>query len=140
MSLGARSLGERGVGLVEIMLALTILSVVMMALGGLMFQVARDTRLSAQVAYRSAALQNGAAWAQTIPWDSIPSLTGWGTTDTIGQLVYQRYMEYGISGNARNLTVIIRPVTTVGSSARVRPDTVSVTRARPLTTAPLKVR
>lgn len=133
-------MGEHGVGLVEIMLALTILTVAMMALGGLMFQVARGTRLSAQMAFRSAALQNGASWAQSLPWDAILTSGGWGSNDTIGQFVFQRYMSYTDSVKYRTLTVVIRPVTSVASSARIQPDTVTVVRAKPRSTAALKVR
>src|SRR5262245_15326736 len=122
------------------MMALTLLSVVMMALGALMFQVGRHTRLAAQVAYRSAALNTAASWAQAMPWDSIPSQVGWGANDTIGQLIYQRYMSYATSGNTRVMTMVIRPVTSVASSARVKPETLTVVRAQPLSTAPLKVK
>jgi hypothetical protein len=125
--------------LVEIMMALMLLSVVMMALGALMFQVARHTRLSSQVTYRSAALNSAASWAQAMPWDSIPNQVGWASNDTVGQLVFQRYMSYSTSGNARILTLVIRPVTSIASSARVKPETLTVVRAKPLTTAPLKV-
>ena len=121
------------------MMALMLLSVVMMSLGALMFQVARHTRQSAQVAYRSAALTSAASWAQAMPWDSIPVQVGWGTNDTVGQLVFQRYMSYSTSGNARVLTLVIRPVVSVASSSRIRPETLTVVRAKPLTTAPLKV-
>lgn len=133
-------MGERGVGLVEIMLALTLLSVVMMSLGGLMFQVARATRLSGQVAFRSAALQNAAAWGQSMPWDSIPVNLGWGANDTIGQLVFQRYLNYTDAFSYRTLTLVVRPVAGVASSARVMPETVTVIRAKPRSAAPLKVR
>jgi hypothetical protein len=132
--------GELGVGLVEIMLALTILSVVLMSLGGLMFQVARATRVSGQVAFRAAAVQSAAGWAQSIPWDSIPTQVGWSPNDTIGQLVFQRYLNYADFPTYRVLTVVIRPEPSVVSSASVRPDTVTVVRARPRSTAPLKIR
>ena len=132
-------MGERGVGLVEIMLALTILSLTMMSLGALMFQVARGTRQAAQVAYRSAAIQTAGGWAQTLPWDSIPTRIGWSGKDTIGQLVYQRYMSYADSTKYRILTVIIRPDTAAASSSRIRAETVTVVRAKPLKAAPLKV-
>jgi hypothetical protein len=112
----------------------------MMALGALMFQVARHTRQSAQVAYRSAALNSAASWAQAMPWDSIPGQVGWATNDTVGQLIFQRYLSYATSGNARVLTLVIRPVTSVISSSRIRPETLTVVRAKPLTTAPLKVK
>ena len=35
---------EKGVSLIEIMIALTMLSIVLLALGALMFEVARHTR------------------------------------------------------------------------------------------------
>jgi len=122
------------------MLALTILSVVMMSLGGLMFQVARATRLSAQVAYRSAAVQNASAWGQSIPWDSIAANVGWSSNDTIGQLVFQRYMSYTDSTKYRTLTLVIRPVVGVASSFAIKPETVTVVRSKPLSTAPLKIK
>src|SRR5262245_24220429 len=121
------------------MMALTILSVVMMSLGALMFQVGRHTRLSAQVAYRSAALNSAATWAQAMPWDSIPGQVGWGPNDTVGQLVFQRYLSYSTSGNNRILMLVIQPVASVASSGRVKPETLTVVRTKPLTTATLKV-
>lgn len=130
--------GERGVSLIEIMLALTLLSVVLMSLAGLMYQVARRTTQSAQVAFRSAALMNAAGWAQAIPWDSIPGLVGWGPADTIGQLAFRRYMNYATSGSWRTMTIVINPEGL--SAGLVRAETLTVVRAKPVSTAPLKVR
>ncbi len=130
--------GERGVTLIEIVLALTLLSVVLISLIGLTYQVSRDTRLSAQVAFRSAAEMNAAAWAQALPWDSIPNLVGWSQPDSIGQLVFRRYMSYATSGNWRTMTIVVNPEGPAG--ATVRPETLTVVRAKPVTTAPLKVR
>ncbi len=124
----------------EIVIALTLLSVVLVALGGLMFQVGRHTRVATQVAYRSAAVNTAAGWGQNMPWDSIPVQVGWGGNDTVGQLVYQRYMSYTTSGNSRVLTIVIRPLSSVASSNRVISDTITVIRAKPLSTAPLKIR
>jgi hypothetical protein len=128
--------------MVEILMALSILSVVLMSLGALMFQVGRQTRVSAQVGYRSAAIHNAAAWARALPWDSIPLKVGWSPNDTIGQLIFQRNMTYVDSATIgyRTLTVIVQPVTAVASSARVKPETLRVVRAKPRTTAPLKVK
>jgi hypothetical protein len=127
------------------MLALTILSVVMMSLGGLMFQVARHTRLSSSVALRSAAAQNAASWAQGLPWDSIPLATGW-INDTVGGNVFRRSTscDTGCPASScptcayRKIRMTITPQGNL--SGRVRPDTVYVVRAKPRTTAPLKVR
>ena len=111
----------------------------MMSLGALMFQMARGTREAAQISYRSAAIQSASGWAQALPWDSIPTSNVWSGVDTIGNLVYRRYMSYADSTKYKILTVIIRPESTVASSRRIRPETVTVVRPKPMTTAPLKL-
>jgi hypothetical protein len=133
------------VGLVEIMLALTILSVVMMSLGGIMFQVARQTRVSAGVAFRSAAKVNASMWAQEVPWDSIPNATGW-FDDTISGIVFRRSTscDTGCPSSLcptcgyRKVKMVITPLGTAGS--RIQPDTVYVVRAKPRTATQLKVK
>lgn len=103
-----------------------------------MYQVARRTHLSAQVSFRSAAQMNAASWAQAIPWDSIPTLVGWSSEETIGQLAFRRYMSYTTSGSWRVMTIVINPEGVSGTL--VRPETLTVIRGKPLSTAPLKVR
>lgn len=103
-----------------------------------MYQVARQTRLSALVAFRSAAEMNAAAWAGAVPWDSIPNLVGSGPADTIGQLAFRRYMNYATSGSWRTMTIVINPEGL--SAGLVRPETLTVIRAKPVSTVPLKVR
>lgn len=103
-----------------------------------MYQVVRQTRLSALVAFRSAAQMSATAWAQALPWDSIPNQVGWTAADSIGQLAFRRYMTYATSGSWRTMTIVINPE---GPSQNlVRPETLTVMRARPVSTAPLKVR
>ena len=121
---------EAGLGLIEIMISLTILSVCLLALGGLMFQAAQSTRDSAAVAYRSAALQSAAAWAQGIPWDSLHSPPGGPvgcTTDTAGQLVYNRCATLTDDGDYKTLSVAITPTGLLNAN----PDTVIVIRNKP---------
>src|SRR3990172_6300120 len=82
---------EAGVTLMEILVALGILSVVLVSLGGLMFQVSLQTRRATTLAYMSSAAQNAQTRVEGLPWDSLasPSVIGC-TTDTTGQLVYTR--------------------------------------------------
>ncbi len=120
------------------MLALSLLSVVLMSLVGLMYQVSRYARVSAQVAFRSAAEMNAAAWAQNVPWDSIPNVVGWAQQDSIGELVFRRYTSYTTSGSWRIMTIVVNPEGR--SAALVRPETLTVVRAKAMSTAPLKVR
>ncbi len=118
---------EAGVSLIEIMLALSILSTVLVALGGLMFQAASHTRRSAAIAFRGAASERAAAWVQNLPWDSLTSAVGC-ATDTSGQLVYTRCVTLQTtSPQLRRMSVVITPTGPVV----IKPDTVVIDRNRP---------
>ncbi len=95
--------------LIEIMFALTIMSVGLIALAGLMYQVARQTHASTSASYRSTALQRAGAWMESVPWDDIPSSTGC-TIDTIGVLEYSNCVSYQQTNlRLRRLHVVIAP-------------------------------
>ncbi len=120
-------IGERGVSLIEIMIALSILSVVLLALGGLMFEVARHTRRSTAVSYRSAALESAASWVQALPWDSLPSATGCTDSLTAGAFMYTRCLELVSTSPTSRLTrVIVSPM----GALQAPPDTVVVERTK----------
>lgn len=122
-----------GVSLVEVLVALSLLSTVLVALGGLMFQAGRHTRQSAAAAYRSAASTGAAAWAQAMPWDSIDTAVGC-VSDTIGQFPYSRCTTVAtVSSNLKRLTMAITPT----GPLTARPDTVIVTRNKPRSRSPL---
>ncbi|MFQ6047331.1 MAG: hypothetical protein ACE5PT_13415 [Gemmatimonadales bacterium] len=119
--------------LVEIVVALTILSTVLVALGGLMFQAAQHTRRSAAVAYRSAALTSSSAWVQGLPWDSIPGAAGC-VTDSVGLLEYSRCVTVSnLSSTLRRITVAISPT----GNLLVRPESVVIERNKPRKPSPL---
>jgi prepilin-type N-terminal cleavage/methylation domain-containing protein len=84
---------KKGLSLIEVVVAITILSVVVLALGSLMFQIARHARASAGVAYRSAALESAASWLEGLPWDSMPSAVGCTDSLTVGLLEYTRCVD-----------------------------------------------
>jgi prepilin-type N-terminal cleavage/methylation domain-containing protein len=131
-------MGERGVGLIEIMVAITILSIVLLALGSLMFQATRDMNRSGAVAYRSAAQQSAAAWANGVPWDSLHAPPGGPVgcvTDTAGLLTYTRCTTlFTMSNKLKRLTVVITPT----GRLIVPPDTVAVDRNKPLVGSPFR--
>lgn len=122
-----RLTSRAGVSLVELVVALGILSTVLVALGGLMFQAARHTRTSAGVAYRSAASTAAGAWAQALPWDSLDNAVGC-LDDTISVFPYTRCTTV-TDPNARlkRLTIVISPTGVLSP----RPDTVIVDRNKP---------
>ncbi len=128
-------LSEAGISLIEIMIALSILAVVLISLGGLMFQMARHTRQSAAVAYRSAAATSAATWIQGLPWDSIDGAVGC-TADTSGLLTYDRCMSvYNVSATLKRATVAISPT----GQLVVQPDSIVVERSKPRLPSTLRV-
>ncbi len=125
------TVNRNGFSLVEVMIALTIMSVVLIALGGLMFQVAQQSRSSAANTYRTAAAQKAAAHIQTLPWDSIDGASGC-TADSSGLMAYDRCISV-ITANAKTkqVTVVISPT----GLLTALPETLLVVRAksRPVT-------
>jgi len=115
------------------MIALSILSVVLLALGGLMFDVARHSRRSTAVAYRSAALESATSWIQALPWDSLPTAVGCTDSLTTGLLQYTRCVELVSNTTTSRLARIIISPTGV---LQARPDTVTVERTKARASSP----
>jgi hypothetical protein len=91
------------------MIALTIMSVVLLALGGLMFQVSQRSRTSAATIYRTAAAQKAAAHIQSLPWGSIDGTSGC-TADSSGLMAYNRCISVTNAGaKMKQITVVISP-------------------------------
>ena len=118
-------MNSKGISLIEVMIALTILSTVLVALGGLMFQVGRHTRTSARQTYQAAALQEGAAYIQSLPWGSIDAAAGC-TSDSTGLLAYSRCIAVADSGTTKFVTLIVTPTGALTGP----PDTISFYRHR----------
>jgi prepilin-type N-terminal cleavage/methylation domain-containing protein len=124
-------LSQRGLSLIEIMFALSILSIVLLALGGLMFEVARHTRHAAGVSYRSAATESAVSWLRSLPWDSIPTAVGCEVSLMAGQLEYTRCVDL-LDNNIRYR--VARITITPTGTLQPRPDTVEIerTNTRPI--------
>jgi type II secretory pathway pseudopilin PulG len=118
---------EGGVTLVEVLIALGILSLVLVALGGLMFQVSLQTRRSAALSYRSAAAQKAQAYVEGLPWDSIGAAVGC-VADNAGQLAYTRCVTVqNLAINLKRITVVL---TSTGNLV-APPETLVVDRTKP---------
>ncbi len=124
---------RKGLSLIEVVVAITILSVVVLALGALMFQVARHTRASAGVAYRSAAIESAGSWLHGLPWDSIPSAVGCTDSLTTGLLQYTRCVVLMTNTPRYRLArITISPT----GNLRPSPDTITVERTRTRSKSP----
>ena len=120
------TVNRNGFSLVEVVIALTIMSVVLLALGGLMFQVAQHTRTSAATTYRTAAAQKITAHIQTLPWNNIDGASGC-TADSSGLMAYNRCISVTTtSANTKAVTVVISPT----GLFTALPDTLLVVRSK----------
>lgn len=127
---------RRGITLIEVMVALSILSIVLIALGGLMFQVGRQARMSAATTYRTAAIQRAASWLEGLSWDSSASaIIGGCTSDSSGLMAYDRCTTVVDSTpRLRKVTVVVVPTGLFATP----PETVVVFRNRAKSPSPLQ--
>ncbi len=119
-------MNSRGISLIEIMVALTILSSVLVALGGLMFQVGQQTRTSARETYQAAAMQQGAAYVSSLSWTEIDGAAGC-TSDTTGLMEYNQCISVSGSSNDKLITLIVTPTGVFAGT----PDTLTMYRHKP---------
>jgi prepilin-type N-terminal cleavage/methylation domain-containing protein len=125
---------DRGVSLIEVVVALTLLSVVLLALTGIMWEMGRHTRQASLIGARGAALASAASLAESMRWDSLDALVGCGS-DTSAQMVYTRCFEVGaVSSGVRQVRAIVTP-----AGGAIRPETLTVSRTRPRSRSPLYV-
>lgn len=126
---------DAGASLLEVVVALGIFSIVLVSLTGLLFTMARQSRLTAYSTARTAAVQSASAWAQGVAWDSIGGAVGC-VADTAGTLPYTRCTTVQtVSLTLKRLQVVVTPDTASG----VHADTVVVSRAKPQNLSPLYV-
>ena len=115
-----------GFTLVEIVVAMMILSVVMVTLAGLTFQTARRALTSQGIDQRQAVLQQQANMMAAVPYDSLGNFTGCTTVTT--PFAYTRCITMTTPvNNMRRMTVIVTP--TMGNTWA--PDTIQIDKAKP---------
>ena len=129
-----RSIGVRGVSLVEVLVALSILSVVLIALGGLMFQVGRQTRNSAAATYRSAAVQRGSAVFEILPWADIDGRIGCSSRTSESFTYHQCVSVANVGSRGKSITIVITPT----GAFTARPETVTVFRNLARAASPIR--
>jgi len=100
-----------------------------------MFQVARHTRTSAVVGYRSAAVTSAADWARGLRWDSIDGVVGC-SADSAGLMAYTRCTTVQtLTSQSKEISVVISPTGQLVTS----PETVIVYRTAPRPASPFYV-
>ena len=121
--------------LIEILIALGILTVVLLSLGGLMYQVSLQTRRATTLSYLGAAVQIAQTRVEGLPWDSLGSSSVVGcTTDTTGQLIYMRCTTIRGHPTFDTISVVLTPTGILTAA----PETVTVYRAKPRSASPFR--
>lgn len=125
------TLNRRGVSLIEVLVAISILSVVLVGLGGIMFRVGRMNIRANLGTHHTAAVQLAAGWIGTIPYDSLGAAVGCQSMN-VSTLSYTRCVEVDtISSRQIKASVIVQPNSTLLSV-----DTVVVYRNQQYQEAP----
>ncbi len=126
---------RRGFSLIEVMVAMTLLSIVMMSLAKISVSVATRARMNDLVAKRNAALQLESNKFVTVPFDS---LRNWSTTTktfTRGNFEYTRRLTITqVTAMRYTVKVVVTPTT--NSSKK---DSVIIDRTKPPTGSPMCV-
>lgn len=124
----------RGGSLMEVVVALTLLSVVLLALTGIMWEMGRHTRMASLVSARGAALASAASLAEAVRWDSLDALAGC-AADSSGAFTYTRCFEVTAPvGGTRQVRAIVVP-----AGGALPADTLTVSRVRPRSQSPLYI-
>lgn len=109
--------GRSGFSLVEIVVAMMLLSVTLLALAALMTQVAAQGRTTEIVAQRNAALIQQVNYFTALSYDALdPALAGCEAVDS-GMMPYERCVEITQVGTTRTVKIRVTP-----NNQAYRPD------------------
>jgi Tfp pilus assembly protein PilV len=123
---------REGVSLVEVLIAITLMTIVLTALSGLSFQAARQTTQLAGDGYRQGVLIQESNRVTATPFANLPALTGC-TTQAGGTFPHTRCTTVtNLSTTRRRVRIIVTP-----AQPGVRPDTAVIDRTNPPTVNPL---
>jgi prepilin-type N-terminal cleavage/methylation domain-containing protein len=116
----------RGFTLVEVLVALVLVSVCSVGLGRLMFQAARTARVSGSVTYQTAAMSAEVARLDAVPFDSVAAGT---TCTTVATPPFPHTRCTTVNNLSSKVKQVIVVVTPSGNSL-LHPDTTVVVRSK----------
>lgn len=120
---------RKGFSLVEVIVAMLLLSIAISALASLTFSVSQHAVKVSGGAFRNAVLMHEVNRLETLPYDSLPVATV-STGVTTGPYKHNRVVTIAEPATAvKTVQIVITPLNT-----RFRPDTIKFTRTRARTT------
>jgi prepilin-type N-terminal cleavage/methylation domain-containing protein len=121
-----------GFSLIEVIVAMTLLTVVMIILANMSLAVGRRGRLNDLITKRNAALAQEAGRIGAMPFASVEALSNGTTNLLVGDFSFKRRLVVSHTTNRSRITVVIEPV-----AGEFRADSVTFDRTRPATGTPL---
>ena len=104
--------GRAGFSLVEIVVAMMLLSVTLLALAALMTQVAAQGRATEVVSQRNAALIQNVNYFTALSYEALdPAMAGCQTVES-GMMPYERCVEITQAGSTRTVKIKVTPENT----------------------------
>jgi prepilin-type N-terminal cleavage/methylation domain-containing protein len=100
---------RRGVSLIEVMFAMTMLAIVLVTIAKLSLDVATTGRANDLVARRTAVLQQQAARLGAIPYTTLQTMTAGTATITAGGVSYVRRIGLTQGTNRISVKIVIAP-------------------------------
>jgi len=126
---------RRGFSLIEVMVAMTILSIALMSLAKLATMIAVRGRDNDLIAKRTAALQLEANKFGAVPFSALANWSTANQTITRANFTYTRKLTITAASSTRyTIKIVIVP-----STATTRPDSITFDRTLPPTGSPLCV-
>lgn len=117
---------ERGISLLEVLVAIVVLGIALGSLGTLTFATARESVGTSQASHQAATLTREAGRLTVLPYDSLPDEVGCRKIDA-PPFPHERCIGIDEPGaNTRQVIIIITP-----ASPHNGPDTASLERTRP---------
>ena len=117
-----------GFSLIEVLVALTLLSIILMSLARVTFQMAATGRTAEVVAKRNAALIEEANKYNAMPYAQLASVGA--TTLTFGDFKFQRTVTATVTGARTQIKIVIVPII-AGVLTPSKKDSVFVHRSNP---------
>ena len=131
---------RKGVSIIEIVIAMTLLSLVIGSLGLLSARTAAKARKLDLLSARTFVLMQQSNRFSSLPYDSIPSYAPRIDTIITGRYMYERRLTYvqGTTGSEyRTLKVMLKPISADSMIAKQKPDSLLFQRAKTYSSTPL---
>jgi prepilin-type N-terminal cleavage/methylation domain-containing protein len=122
-----------GFSLIEVIIAMSLLTIVLMLLSTLALSSGRRARMNDLTTKRNFALAQQAGRIEVMPFTDVALLTSGTTQMLVGDFTFNRRLVVTATGTTRyTIRIVVEPL-----AGEFRPDSVTIDRTRPASGSPL---